>query len=281
MSHGRDLPPARRSAQAERMPNQPGGQTGHAIPQSARETARRPREPPARSRVHPSAPSAVQASSTDTPPHLAPTHEAAGPPPPPSGGQAPSTDTPPRRAPVHGAAGQPPPPFGGQTAAVAARAKALPVRRERTAPSTRSTPRGAIRANGPSVAACAESARPVHAAQQFSAASTDGTSRRSGRSYPCVSLPCRHRSPRVSRPKTSLEKKNPDRDGRGSPQALSNGTQAFFMASSTATATATVAPTIGLLPMPMRPIISTCAGTDEEPANCASECMRPIVSVMP
>ena len=57
--------------------------------------------------------------------------------------------------------------------------------------------------------------------------------------------------------------------------------QAFFIASSTATATATVAPTIGLLPMPMRPIISTCAGTDEEPANCASECMRPIVSVMP
>ena len=55
----------------------------------------------------------------------------------------------------------------------------------------------------------------------------------------------------------------------------------FFMASSTATATATVAPTIGLLPMPMRPIISTCAGTDEEPANWASECMRPIVSVMP
>ena len=55
----------------------------------------------------------------------------------------------------------------------------------------------------------------------------------------------------------------------------------FFMASSTATATATVAPTIGLLPMPMRPIISTCAGTEEEPANWASECMRPMVSVMP
>ena len=51
--------------------------------------------------------------------------------------------------------------------------------------------------------------------------------------------------------------------------------------SSTATATATVAPTIGLLPMPMRPIISTCAGTELEPANCASLCMRPIVSVMP
>ena len=55
----------------------------------------------------------------------------------------------------------------------------------------------------------------------------------------------------------------------------------FLKDSSTATATATVAPTIGLLPMPMRPIISTCAGTEEEPANCASECMRPIVSVMP
>ena len=56
---------------------------------------------------------------------------------------------------------------------------------------------------------------------------------------------------------------------------------AFFCASSTATATATVAPTIGLLPMPIRPIISTCAGTEEEPANCASECIRPMVSVMP
>ena len=47
------------------------------------------------------------------------------------------------------------------------------------------------------------------------------------------------------------------------------------------TAIATVAPTIGLLPMPRKPIISTCAGTDEEPANCASECIRPIVSVIP
>ena len=55
----------------------------------------------------------------------------------------------------------------------------------------------------------------------------------------------------------------------------------FLKLSSTATATATVAPTIGLLPMPMRPIISTCAGTELEPANCASECMRPMVSVMP
>ena len=44
--------------------------------------------------------------------------------------------------------------------------------------------------------------------------------------------------------------------------------------------TAIVAPTIGLLPIPRKPIISTCAGTDEEPANCASECIRPIVSVI-
>ena len=54
-----------------------------------------------------------------------------------------------------------------------------------------------------------------------------------------------------------------------------------FMDCSTATATATVAPTMGLLPMPRKPIISTCAGTEDEPANCASECMRPMVSVMP
>lgn len=53
----------------------------------------------------------------------------------------------------------------------------------------------------------------------------------------------------------------------------------LLRACSTATATATVAPTMGLLPIPRKPIISTCAGTDEEPANWASECMRPIVSV--
>ena len=41
----------------------------------------------------------------------------------------------------------------------------------------------------------------------------------------------------------------------------------YFKASETATATATVAPTIGLLPIPINPIISTCAGTDDEPAN--------------
>ena len=55
----------------------------------------------------------------------------------------------------------------------------------------------------------------------------------------------------------------------------------YFSASSTATAQATVAPTMGLLPMPIKPIISTCAGTEEEPANCASECIRPMVSVIP
>src|SRR5699024_9484820 len=55
----------------------------------------------------------------------------------------------------------------------------------------------------------------------------------------------------------------------------------YFIASSTATATATEAPTIGLFPIPISPIISTCAGTDEEPANCASECILPIVSVIP
>ena len=35
----------------------------------------------------------------------------------------------------------------------------------------------------------------------------------------------------------------------------------------TATATSTEAPTIGLLPIPIKPIISTWAGTLEEPAN--------------
>ena len=54
-----------------------------------------------------------------------------------------------------------------------------------------------------------------------------------------------------------------------------------YFARLTATAQATVAPTMGLLPMPISPIISTCAGTEELPANCASLCIRPIVSVMP
>jgi len=48
-----------------------------------------------------------------------------------------------------------------------------------------------------------------------------------------------------------------------------------------ATETATDAPTMGLLPMPIKPIISTCAGTEELPANCASQCIRPMVSVIP
>ena len=55
----------------------------------------------------------------------------------------------------------------------------------------------------------------------------------------------------------------------------------LLSAVATSTAQATVQPTIGLLPIPRNPIISTCAGTDEEPANCASECIRPIVSVIP
>ena len=55
----------------------------------------------------------------------------------------------------------------------------------------------------------------------------------------------------------------------------------LLIARSIATAIATVAPTIGLLPIPITPIISTCAGTEELPANCASECILPIVSVIP
>ncbi len=74
------------------------------------------------------------------------------------------------------------------------------------------------------------------------------------------------------------KEKNPPPKRKVLPKKLN---YAFFCASSTATATATVAPTIGLLPMPIRPIISTCAGTEEEPANWASECIRPMVSVMP
>ena len=41
----------------------------------------------------------------------------------------------------------------------------------------------------------------------------------------------------------------------------------LFKANATFTAQATVHPTIGLLPIPRKPIISTCAGTEEEPAN--------------
>ena len=53
----------------------------------------------------------------------------------------------------------------------------------------------------------------------------------------------------------------------------------LLSAVATSTATATVHPTMGLFPIPRNPIISTWAGTDDEPANCASECMRPMVSV--
>jgi len=60
-----------------------------------------------------------------------------------------------------------------------------------------------------------------------------------------------------------------------------SGLNYAFIACSIATATATDAPTMGLLPMPIKPIISTCAGTEDDPANWASECMRPMVSVMP
>ena len=55
----------------------------------------------------------------------------------------------------------------------------------------------------------------------------------------------------------------------------------LFSAKATFTAQATVHPTIGLLPIPRKPIISTCAGTELEPANCASLCIRPSVSVIP
>lgn len=41
----------------------------------------------------------------------------------------------------------------------------------------------------------------------------------------------------------------------------------LLRARSALTAQATEQPTMGLLPIPRKPIISTCAGTDEEPAN--------------
>ena len=49
-------------------------------------------------------------------------------------------------------------------------------------------------------------------------------------------------------------KKDPEPGGSGSFLGVWGP---YLEASSTATATATVAPTMGLLPMPMRPIIST------------------------
>ena len=48
---------------------------------------------------------------------------------------------------------------------------------------------------------------------------------------------------------------------------LSRGYYFLLRARSTFTAHATEHPTMGLLPIPRKPIISTCAGTDEEPAN--------------
>ena len=88
------------------------------------------------------------------------------------------------------------------------------------------------------------------------------------------------RHPKVTAPgKALLARKAARRHG---PQdEVADALPYLERASSTATAQATVAPTMGLLPMPMRPIMSTCAGTEEEPANWASECMRPMVSVMP
>ena len=88
------------------------------------------------------------------------------------------------------------------------------------------------------------------------------------------------KGPLTSKQKKGIRKKRMPFAGNG---ILLCSYQNFpaFAASAMATAVATVMPTMGLLPAPMRPIISTCAGTEEEPANCASECIRPRVSVMP
>src|SRR5699024_6012013 len=69
------------------------------------------------------------------------------------------------------------------------------------------------------------------------------------------------------------------KQGGGAVYTVCKGAQA--LAWEAATAQATVMPTIGLLPAPIRPIISTCAGTLEEPANWASPCIRPMESVRP
>ena len=53
----------------------------------------------------------------------------------------------------------------------------------------------------------------------------------------------------------------------------------YFLLSDTATDMATVTPTMGLFPIPTNPIISTWAGTEEEPANVASAYIREIISV--
>ena len=87
--------------------------------------------------------------------------------------------------------------------------------------------------------------------------------------------------PHPSKSQTSPHTKNPR--NRQSYRDLSEYIKYLYLlrAWATSTAHATVHPTIGLLPIPRKPIISTCAGTDEEPANCASLCIRPMVSVIP
>ena len=63
----------------------------------------------------------------------------------------------------------------------------------------------------------------------------------------------------------AVEVENKKRHPRKDVQRNADVTKRRFSAASTAQAT--VQPTIALLPMPRNPIISTCAGTDEEPAN--------------
>ncbi len=75
-----------------------------------------------------------------------------------------------------------------------------------------------------------------------------------------------HPDNRQSRSQSDI-KKSPLSEKSGDERCSSKKTYCFFMACSTATATSTEAPTIGLLPMPMSPIISTWAGTEEDPAN--------------
>ena len=51
------------------------------------------------------------------------------------------------------------------------------------------------------------------------------------------------------------------------PDYLATRLSNYLQASYTAIVHATVVPTIGLLPIPIKPIISTCAGTEEEPGT--------------
>ena len=78
-----------------------------------------------------------------------------------------------------------------------------------------------------------------------------------------------HRPPKTThntaQKSTKKHKKSPHPRVRG---LSGQSNSAYFeSACETATATATEQPTIGLLPMPRKPIISTCAGTEDEPAN--------------